>query len=99
MQKKKMNTSMAVKKSAAKKRVIAKQDAAVVEVAAASGFNPGDSGADYHQIDGAKCPRCRMGPASVRNTMPWADGLRERYHICRRCGNTFKSIEVLRGPK
>lgn len=52
-------------------------------------------GVTYHRIYGAECPRCKMRKAHVRNTLPWEDNLRERYHCCRRCGATFKSIEDL----
>ncbi|RLB88632.1 MAG: hypothetical protein DRH26_13195 [Deltaproteobacteria bacterium] len=52
-------------------------------------------GVDYSKVTGTICPSCRMPGAFVRNTLPWEDGLRVRYHTCRRCGTNFKSIELL----
>lgn len=51
-------------------------------------------GVTYDRIKGAICPRCSM-PGGVTNTLPWEDGLRVRYHICRRCGKKYKSVESL----
>jgi len=55
-------------------------------------------GVAYDRVQGASCPACRMNlgkmsGGSVTNTLPWEDGLRIRYHTCRRCGARFKSIE------
>jgi Zn ribbon nucleic-acid-binding protein len=50
-------------------------------------------GVEYSRIDGAECPACKMPGGYVTNTLPWEDGLRIRYHVCRRCGSRFKSIE------
>lgn len=51
-------------------------------------------GVTYDRIKGARCPRCQM-PGGVTNTLPWEDDMRVRYHICRRCGGRFKSMESL----
>jgi len=50
-------------------------------------------GAEYDHKVGACCPICRRGRAPVYRTMPWRDNLRERYHRCRFCGWSFKSVE------
>lgn len=46
-------------------------------------------------IEMAACPYCRAPWAPVRNVMPWEGNTRVRYHACRRCGKSFKSIEHL----
>jgi len=51
-------------------------------------------GVSYIRIDnGASCPICRMSKAHVTHTLSWESSLRVRYHLCRRCGTRFKSIE------
>ena len=57
------------------------------------------SGVDFDLIKGAQCPKCRMHLKKIpgkttTNVLPWADGVRVRYHTCRRCGAKFKSIET-----
>lgn len=44
-------------------------------------------------INGAPCPKCAAAKCSVVRTLPWDSGTRVRYHVCRRCGIAFKSIE------
>jgi len=51
-------------------------------------------GTEYNRITGASCTACRASGAYTRNTLPWESGLRIRYHTCRRCGTSFKSIET-----
>ena len=52
------------------------------------------AGVEYNRVAGVVCPSCRMFPGgSVTNTLPWEDGVRVRYHTCRRCGTRFKSVE------
>lgn len=50
-------------------------------------------GVGYDRIIGAQCPACYMPGGYVTNTLPWEDSTRVRYHVCRRCGTRFKSIE------
>ena len=55
-------------------------------------------GVTYDRVAGVDCPACRMNlgripGGSVTNTLPWEDGIRVRYHTCRRCGARFKSVE------
>lgn len=55
-------------------------------------------GVGYNRVSGVVCPSCKMNTGSmpggsVTNTLPWEDGLRIRYHTCRRCGGRFKSVE------
>ncbi|MFH0825279.1 MAG: hypothetical protein V2B18_21215 [Pseudomonadota bacterium] len=48
-----------------------------------------------YRINGcAPCPFCEAPWAPVRNVLPWAGNMRVRYHVCRRCGKSFKSVEV-----
>ena len=56
-------------------------------------------GVEYDLITGARCPRCEMylkklPGKTTTNVLPWEDGVRVRYHDCRRCGARFKSIET-----
>ena len=39
------------------------------------------------------CPYCKAPMGKVYRTKKWDGGVRERYHVCRRCGQTFKSVE------
>ena len=50
-------------------------------------------GVTYDRRVGAECPMCRLPKCYVRDTMPWQDDIRIRYHVCRRCGHLFKSVE------
>lgn len=51
-------------------------------------------GADFDRIEGGRCPKCHMSGGRVRNTLPWENGIRVRYQMCRRCGYLFKSAEI-----
>lgn len=56
-------------------------------------------GVEFDLIHGAQCPMCKshlkkMPGKTTTNVLPWADGVRVRYHTCRRCGARFKSIET-----
>lgn len=46
-----------------------------------------------NSIGRAPCPHCHAPWAPVRNVMPSDGEVRIRYHICRRCGKSFKSVE------
>lgn len=50
-------------------------------------------GVVYDRIAGAQCPACNMPGGYVTNTLPWESKVRIRYHVCRRCGSKFKSVE------
>uniref|UniRef100_A0A6M3J593 Uncharacterized protein n=1 Tax=viral metagenome TaxID=1070528 RepID=A0A6M3J593_9ZZZZ len=50
-------------------------------------------GVTFDRRAGADCPMCRFPKCNVRDTMPWQDDIRIRYHVCRRCGHQFKSVE------
>ena len=41
------------------------------------------------------CPNCRMTGNKITNVLPEEDKIVIRYHGCHRCGNSFKSVEVL----
>jgi DNA-directed RNA polymerase subunit M/transcription elongation factor TFIIS len=45
------------------------------------------------------CPACRSSAVRVHTTKPVRDGdmARVRYHTCRICGASFKSVEDLAG--
>ena len=47
----------------------------------------------YNRKVGAACPNCGRKKASVVRSMDWEDDVRIRYHKCRFCQNTFKSVE------
>lgn len=44
----------------------------------------------------AGCPHCDNSWAPVRNVMPWDGDMRVRFHVCRQCGKSFKSIESMK---
>jgi len=50
-------------------------------------------GVSYHRKHGAECPECGQQKARIKNTLPWEEGLRQRYHDCQSCGTRFKSLE------
>lgn len=56
-------------------------------------------GVAYSRLqNGAACPRCKTPKAQVLRTMPWeGEGTKSqtrlRYHWCRICGASFKSLE------
>lgn len=41
------------------------------------------------------CPNCRMTGNKITNVLPEEDKTVIRYHACFRCGNSFKSVDVL----
>lgn len=51
-------------------------------------------GVEYNRISGAMCMACKMPGGYIRNTLPWKNDIRIRYHVCRRCGTKFKSVEI-----
>lgn len=51
-------------------------------------------GVAYDRVNGVVCPSCKMQSGYITNTLPWEDGVRIRYHQCRRCGIKFKSTET-----
>lgn len=56
----------------------------------------GNYGVDYSPKFGAECPRCGFYNKTHRHTkvMPWQWDIRFRYHCCKVCGTTFKSVEI-----
>ena len=79
-----------MKKTAVKERKTAKKQVKKVKKQTRQPLD----GVEYSRIKGAKCPICFMPGGYTQNTMPWEDGIRIRYHVCRRCGGRFKSIEA-----
>lgn len=51
---------------------------------------------DYDLVNGANCPKCgeRM---KTKNTLPWEDGTRMRYHLCA-CGVKARSVQMAQPP-
>lgn len=50
---------------------------------------------DFDLVKGAKCPNPECGKRTkVKNTLPWEEGTRIRYHECV-CGLKVRSIQEL----
>ena len=52
---------------------------------------------DYDRESGVVCPACGVEHVNkacgIYRTMPWARGIRERYHRCPLCHCSFRSVE------
>ena len=89
-------------KSGKAKMLVDKSVEAAVDVAMAAETTQKTSrkpidGMAYDRIRGIvdRCPVCRMASNfAVTKTLAWEDGCRVRYHSCRRCGASVKSVEV-----
>ena len=53
-----------------------------------------NSAVDFSPKNGGICPLCGQKKCSIRCVGKWSGSVRERYHICRSCSHSFKSVEV-----
>jgi len=51
-------------------------------------------GVDWSPKWGAICPRCGKKKCDVTRTMKWEGNTRIRYHKCKYCKKSFKSLET-----
>lgn len=49
---------------------------------------------DFSPKHGGVCPLCGRTKCQVNTVGRWSGPVRERYHNCRHCGHSFKSVEV-----